>query len=98
MRGFTLRRVGELPQAEKAAGKCVGLPFSVAKRAFNDDESWSLVPGDPRELPVHVMPCDWGRLPAKGSRCEVWLYKVDSGGSKIVLFVEDGVVVGAAGN
>ncbi len=94
LRGFTQQRVSDLGQAEQMAPECVGLPFGVAKRAFNDENSWILFAKDPAQ----GGPCDYGRLPAKGSRCQVWMYRVDSGGSKIMLFVEDDIVVGAAGN
>jgi len=97
LRGFTLGRVADLGQAERMAQECVGLDFRTARRAFNDEASWRLwkQAGDDD---VPWPPCDWGRRPAIGSPDNhVWMYEVDSC-SKVFLFVEAGMVVGASGN
>ena len=95
LRGFTLKRISDLGQAERMAEKCVGLDFRTARRSFNDGSSWQQLSADPQE--IMMLACDWGRRPAPGAGGEVWVYKVNSS-EKVLLFVEGGKVVGASGN
>ena len=95
LRGFTLKRISDLGQAEEMAEKCVGLDFRTARRSFNDDSSWQQLSAGPQE--IMMLACDWGRKPVSSAGGEVWRCEVNSS-EKVLLFVECGKVVGASGN